>query len=193
MQTEESAGWGSNSDLLCCIIYPKSQCSQSFRSTKLNLKFIKDVTVTVKVPVNFSDFHLFKVHIIPYSEPAAPGLNGNTCHNVVSESRRPSLTKQRSGNPGYITGAPLRALYRGIQQHVTILQNQANGQCSAAERFTVQFGENDGHCMIPIYLEIQVIWANVGLLSNPQAQVLGGRYYYFCRPLKGCRPSEQTG
>ncbi|XP_015671746.1 tectonic-3 [Protobothrops mucrosquamatus] len=243
----------------------------------------------LQVPVNFSDFQLFKVHIIPHSEPAAPGLNGNTCHNVVSEvnyemefngihgiqkvyvqfkltnisgnagvtlqqsfslhfgSRRPSLTKRRSGNPGYITGAPLRALYNGIQQHVTILQNQANGQCSAAERFTVQFGENvrmgcqfripfkpeerscsdlqelfyqafegglstghlaitgnadpghpeqwtrvftqrcklqDGHCMIPISLKIQVIWANVGLLSNPQAQVLGARYYYLCRPLK---------
>ncbi|KAM6442544.1 tectonic-3 isoform 2-T2 [Liasis olivaceus] len=201
----------------------------------------------LQVPVNFSDFQLLQIHIIPHSEPAAPWLNGSTCHNVVSESRRPSFTKRRSGNPGYIIGAPLRALYNGIQQHVTILQNQANGQCSATERFTVQFGENvrtgcqfsipfkpeetncsdlqelfyqafegglstghlaitgnadpshpgewtsiftqrcklqDGHCMIPVFLEIQVIWANMGLLSNPQAQVLGARYYYLCRPLK---------
>uniref|UniRef100_A0A6J0UF00 Tectonic-3 n=1 Tax=Pogona vitticeps TaxID=103695 RepID=A0A6J0UF00_9SAUR len=42
----------------------------------------------------------------------------------------------------------------------------------------------DEHCMLPISLEIQVMWAQVGLLSNPQAQVLGGRYYYLCKPLK---------
>nr|XP_060624161.1 tectonic-3 [Anolis sagrei ordinatus] len=160
-------------------------------------------------------------------------------------SRSPS-TRKRSGNPGYITGAPLIALYNGTEQYITILQNQADGRCSATERYNVLFGENvrtgcqlsvpftleeencsnlqemlyeafqgghglgslaitgnanpehlgewnsiitkrcnvqNGHCMLPVSLKIQVIWAQVGLLSNPQAQVLGARYYYVCKPL----------
>ncbi|KAJ6669144.1 hypothetical protein lerEdw1_007953 [Lerista edwardsae] len=40
-----------------------------------------------------------------------------------------------------------------------------------------------GHCMIPISLKIQVMWAQMGLLSNPQAQVFGARYQYLCKPL----------
>ncbi|XP_060097878.1 tectonic-3 [Heteronotia binoei] len=161
-------------------------------------------------------------------------------------NKSPSFAKQRSGNPGYISGAPLVALCNGTQQYVTILQNQDNGQCSE-KRYSILFKENvrtacqfnasikleeancshlqegiyrtfqgphnpdklaitgnantsqpgewnsiftqrcamqDGHCMIPISLEIQVIWAQVGLLSNPQAQVLGARYLYICKPLQ---------
>ncbi|XP_054839148.1 tectonic-3 isoform X2 [Eublepharis macularius] len=162
-------------------------------------------------------------------------------------NRSPFINKQRSGNPGYITGAPLVALYNDTQQYVTVLQNQDNGQCSE-KRYRIRFREsmrsgcqfnasvkleetncvhlqnsmyqafqgphypgrlaitgnadasNPGewnniftqrctmqgiqpsvHCMIPISLEIQVIWAQVGLLSNPQAQVLGARYHYICK------------
>ncbi|XP_077205489.1 tectonic-3 [Paroedura picta] len=161
-------------------------------------------------------------------------------------NRSPSFNKWRSGNPGYINGAPLVALYNGTQQYVTILQNQDNGQCSE-KRYRILFRENvrtgcqfnasvkleeancshlqksiyqafqgphnpgrlaitgnadtsqpgewnsifiqrcivqDRHCMIPISLEIQVIWAQVGLLSNPQAQVLGARYLYTCKSLQ---------
>uniref|UniRef100_A0A8C3JS51 Tectonic family member 3 n=1 Tax=Calidris pygmaea TaxID=425635 RepID=A0A8C3JS51_9CHAR len=39
-------------------------------------------------------------------------------------------------------------------------------------------------CMVPVTLEIQILWTKVGLLSNPQAQILGARYFYQCRPLK---------
>ncbi|XP_068923191.1 LOW QUALITY PROTEIN: tectonic-3 [Petaurus breviceps papuanus] len=35
-------------------------------------------------------------------------------------------------------------------------------------------------CGIPFSLEIQILWAYVGLQSNPQAHVLGGRYLYQC-------------
>uniref|UniRef100_A0A8C9N482 Tectonic family member 3 n=1 Tax=Serinus canaria TaxID=9135 RepID=A0A8C9N482_SERCA len=35
-------------------------------------------------------------------------------------------------------------------------------------------------CMVPVALEIQILWAKVGLLSNPQAQVLGTRHFYQC-------------
>ncbi|XP_077786242.1 tectonic-3 isoform X6 [Podarcis muralis] len=201
----------------------------------------------LKVPVNMTIFQPIQVNITPVSEPASPSLSGSTCHNVVSESRSPSLTKQRSGNPGYIIGAPLIVLYNGTQQHITILQNQVDGQCSATERYKVQFRENvrtscqfsvpfkleeancshfqetlyqafegtynlgglaitgnadpsragertniftqgckiqDGPCMVPISLKIQVIWAHLGLLSNPQAQILGARYHYLCKSLK---------
>uniref|UniRef100_A0A8U7N2V9 Tectonic-1-3 domain-containing protein n=1 Tax=Corvus moneduloides TaxID=1196302 RepID=A0A8U7N2V9_CORMO len=39
-------------------------------------------------------------------------------------------------------------------------------------------------CMVPVTLEIQILWTKVGLLSNPQAQILGARYFYQCHPLK---------
>ncbi|NXQ36933.1 TECT3 protein, partial [Alaudala cheleensis] len=39
-------------------------------------------------------------------------------------------------------------------------------------------------CMVPVTLEIQILWSKVGLLSNPQAQILGARHFYHCRPLK---------
>ncbi|XP_039587296.1 tectonic-3 isoform X4 [Passer montanus] len=39
-------------------------------------------------------------------------------------------------------------------------------------------------CMVPVTLEIQILWTKVGLLSNPQAQVLGTRHFYQCQPLK---------
>lgn len=38
--------------------------------------------------------------------------------------------------------------------------------------------------MVPVTLEIQILWTKVGLLSNPQAQILGARYFYQCHPLK---------
>ncbi|NWV39706.1 TECT3 protein, partial [Grantiella picta] len=39
-------------------------------------------------------------------------------------------------------------------------------------------------CMVPVTLEIQILWTKVGLLSNPQVQMLGARYFYQCHPLK---------
>lgn len=217
-------------------------------------------------------------------------MDGNTCHNVVSEviyeiefngthgiqnvsvqlkvtsvsgnslqqrftlqfwSRTPSYTLPRSGNPGYIIGAPLLSLNSGARQQVTILQSQGDGICSQTLRHKVRFGMNmrtscqlsisqtmeDGNCsyfqeklyqafqgvsspqalaiigsaeptqtdqwtsiiirncsmqagncasccMVPVSLKIQVLWAEVGLQSNPQSQVLGARYWYQCQSLK---------
>ncbi|XP_064024247.1 tectonic-3 [Pogoniulus pusillus] len=157
----------------------------------------------------------------------------------------------RSGNPGYITGAPLLIANGGAMQHMSILQSEGDGSCSQFLRHTVQFGRNmrtgcklglspaleegncssiqqelykalqgmsraedlaiTGHaqstqaeewttiliqncsvqaanctscCMVPVTLEIQILWAKVGFLSNPQAQILGARYFYHCQPLK---------
>ncbi|XP_054238276.1 tectonic-3 [Indicator indicator] len=157
----------------------------------------------------------------------------------------------RSGNPGYITGAPLWIASSGAMQHMSILQSEGDGSCSQSLRHTVQFGRNmrtgcklslspalqEGNCssiqqelykalqgmtraedlaitgsahsaqaegwtiiliqncsvqaanctsccMVPVTLEIQILWAKVGFLSNPQAQILGARYFYQCYPLK---------
>uniref|UniRef100_A0A8D2DVP7 Tectonic family member 3 n=1 Tax=Sciurus vulgaris TaxID=55149 RepID=A0A8D2DVP7_SCIVU len=38
-------------------------------------------------------------------------------------------------------------------------------------------------CFIPVSLEIQVLWAYVGLQSNPQAQVSGTRFLYQCKTI----------
>ncbi|NWH78780.1 TECT3 protein, partial [Piaya cayana] len=157
----------------------------------------------------------------------------------------------RSGNPGYITGAPLLIANNGVVQHMSILQSEGDGSCSQFLRHTVQFGRNmrtgcklslsplpeesncsyiqqklynalqgmhraedlaitgsaqsnqaedwmsiliqncsvqavnsTSYCMVPVTLEIQILWARVGLLSIPQAQILGARYFYQCHPLK---------
>lgn len=157
----------------------------------------------------------------------------------------------RSGNPGYITGAPLLIANSGATQHMSILRSEGDGSCSQFIRHTVQFGRNmrtdcklslspipeesncsyiqqklykafqgmnragdlaitgSAHstqaeewttiliqkcsvqavnctscCMVPVTLEIQILWMKVGLLSNPQAQILGARYFYQCHPLK---------
>ncbi|KFO11241.1 Tectonic-3, partial [Balearica regulorum gibbericeps] len=167
----------------------------------------------------------------------------------------PSLTLShmlpRSGNPGYITGAPLLIANGGAMQHMSILRSEGDGSCSQFLRHTVEFGRNmrtgcklslsqileesncsyiqqklykalqgmdraenlavtgSAHstqaeewtailiqncsaqavnctscCMVPVTLEIQILWTKVGLLSNPQAQILGARYFYQCHPLK---------
>ncbi|NWH45232.1 TECT3 protein, partial [Fregata magnificens] len=162
-----------------------------------------------------------------------------------------SHTLPRSGNPGYITGAPLLIANSGAMQHMSILRSKGDGSCSQFLRHTVQFGRNmrtgcelslspileesncsyiqqklykalqgmnrpedlaitgSAHstqaeewttiliqncsvqavnctscCMVPVTLEIQILWTKVGLLSNPQAQILGARYFYRCHPLK---------
>ncbi|XP_032288361.1 tectonic-3 isoform X2 [Phoca vitulina] len=40
-------------------------------------------------------------------------------------------------------------------------------------------------CVIPVSLEVQVLWAYVGLQSNPQAHVSGARFLYQCQSIKG--------
>ncbi|KAM9284932.1 tectonic-3 [Morus bassanus] len=172
-------------------------------------------------------------------------------------TRTLSHTLPRSGNPGYITGAPLLIANSGTMQHMSILQSEGDGSCSQFLRHTVQFGRNmrtgcklsltpileEGNCsyiqqklykvlqgmnraedlaiigsahstqaeewvtiliqncsvqavnctsccMVPVTLEIQILWSKVGLLSNPQAQILGARYFYQCHALKF--PSTST-
>ncbi|XP_025846937.2 tectonic-3 isoform X2 [Vulpes vulpes] len=39
-------------------------------------------------------------------------------------------------------------------------------------------------CVIPVSLEIQVLWAYIGLQSNPQAHVSGTRFLYQCQSIK---------
>ncbi|XP_028745238.1 tectonic-3 [Peromyscus leucopus] len=39
-------------------------------------------------------------------------------------------------------------------------------------------------CFIPVSLEIQVLWAHIGLQSNPQAHVAGARFLYQCKSVQ---------
>ncbi|XP_063286807.1 tectonic-3 [Pelobates fuscus] len=41
-------------------------------------------------------------------------------------------------------------------------------------------------CLVPVYLHVQILWVEVGLLSNPEAQVQGARFKYSCQSVK-CR------
>uniref|UniRef100_A0A8D2KR67 Tectonic family member 3 n=1 Tax=Varanus komodoensis TaxID=61221 RepID=A0A8D2KR67_VARKO len=161
-----------------------------------------------------------------------PGVTLQQHFSLHFGSRIPSFTKRRSGNPGYIMGAPLIALHNGSQQPVTLKQHThvlslfclgysvpfklQEANCTHLQELlyeVFQGGQSPGSlaitgnavsghpgewnsifthrchiqgidCMVPLSLEIQVIWAHVGLLSNPEIQVLGGRYYYRCKPRK---------
>ncbi|XP_052532769.1 tectonic-3 isoform X2 [Tympanuchus pallidicinctus] len=170
-------------------------------------------------------------------------------------TRMLSHTLPRSGNPGYITGAPLLIANGSAVQHMSILQSEGDGSCSQFLRHTVRFGSNmrtgcklrltqveksncsyiqlklyeafqgmnqaedlaiigsarssqeeewvtiliqncsvqtencSSCCMIPVTLDIQILWTKMGLLSNPQAQILGVRYFYQCRSLKSLSTS----
>ncbi|XP_058292149.1 tectonic-3 isoform X3 [Hylobates moloch] len=48
-------------------------------------------------------------------------------------------------------------------------------------------------CLIPVSLEIQVLWAYVGLLSNPQAHVSGVRFLYQCQSIQSFTLVSQPG
>uniref|UniRef100_A0A8C2SXW8 Tectonic family member 3 n=1 Tax=Coturnix japonica TaxID=93934 RepID=A0A8C2SXW8_COTJA len=145
----------------------------------------------------------------------------------------------RSGNPGYIAGAPLLI----ANSSMSVLRSEADGSCSQSLRHTVRFGSHmrtgcklsncsyiqlklyeafqgmdpaehlarirsarstqeeewvtiliqncsvaslicNFSCLIPVTLDIQILWSKMGFLSNPQAQILGVRYFYRCQPLK---------
>uniref|UniRef100_A0A9L0JPK9 Tectonic family member 3 n=1 Tax=Equus asinus TaxID=9793 RepID=A0A9L0JPK9_EQUAS len=165
---------------------------------------------------------------------------------AFQQSTPASLTRPRSGNPGYIVGKPLLALTSDIRHSMTLLQSQGDGTCSV-KRHEVQFGVNaisgckhrlrkmdcshlqqeiyqtlhgrprpelvaifgnadpaqkgewtrilsrncsvsalhcTSCCVIPIALEIQVLWAYIGLQSNPQAHVSGARFLYQCQSIQ---------
>ncbi|NXC58905.1 TECT3 protein, partial [Aleadryas rufinucha] len=240
--------------------------------------YYRDFTV-VKVPINDTIVQPMKViYEIEYSGTSGiqsvsvqfkvSNISGNsrsslqqhfTMHFWVSIPILPGIlpsltlshTLPRSGNPGYISGAPLLIGNSGAMQHMSILWSESDGSCSRFLRHTVQFGRNmrtgckislspvledsncsylqqklykafqgmnrtedfaitgSAHstqaeewmtiliqncsmqavnctscCMVPVTLEIQILWTKVGLLSNPQAQILGARYFYQCHPLK---------
>ncbi|NXV03897.1 TECT3 protein, partial [Cettia cetti] len=239
--------------------------------------YYRDFTV-LKVPINDSIMQSMKViYEIEYS--GTSGIQSVSVQfkvTNISENSRSSLqqhftmhfwvsipilpgilprtlshTLPRSGNPGYITGAPLLIANHGAVQYMSILRSESDGSCSQLLRHTVQFGRNmrtgckislspiledsdcsyiqqklykafqginrtedfaitgsapstqaeewmtiliqncsvqamncTSCCMVPVTLEIQILWTKVGLLSNPQAQILGARYFYQCHPLK---------
>ncbi|NXC89070.1 TECT3 protein, partial [Cercotrichas coryphoeus] len=233
--------------------------------------YYRDFTV-LKVPINDTVMQSMKViYEIEYSGTSGiqsvsvqfkvSNISGNsrsslqqhfTVHFWVSiPTRTLSHMLPRSGNPGYITGAPLLIANSGAMQHMSILRSESDGSCSQFLRHVVQFGRNmrtgckislspilegsncsymqqklykafwgmnrtedfaitgSAHstqaeewmtiliqncsvqalnctscCMVPVALEIQILWSKVGLLSNPQAQILGARHFYQCHPLK---------
>ncbi|XP_043843669.1 LOW QUALITY PROTEIN: tectonic-3 [Dromiciops gliroides] len=270
-----------------CIRFFSNLTSSCTTDPSLRATSYHNFTV-LKIPEGVMDLEKMQVPITVTSEPITPRLEGNACHNVVSQviyeietngtfgiqkisasfiltnlsgdpgasvqqhftlrfhtshRRRTGLPLARSGNPGYIFGMPLLILKDDTSEPMTISQSHSNGSCSVNRR-TVEFGMNmmsgckfrvenrncerlqdeiynilggtsspvylgivgnsepfhpahwvqvftkncndqDNNCTscccIPFSLEIQILWAYVGPQSNPQANVLGGRYLYQCK------------
>ncbi|KAM6183908.1 tectonic-3 [Erethizon dorsatum] len=47
-------------------------------------------------------------------------------------------------------------------------------------------------CFIPVSLEIQVLWAYLGLQSNPQAHVSGARFLYQCKSIQVSQKGKEV-
>ncbi|KFQ45825.1 Tectonic-3, partial [Nestor notabilis] len=240
-----------------CITDPALDAASYYRDFYVLKVPISDTIVqSMKViyEIEFSGTHGIQGVSVWFKVSNISGNSGSTLQQRFTFhfwTRTLSHTLPRSGNPGYITGAPLLITNRGAMQHMSILRSEGHGSCSRFLRHTVQFGRNmrtgcklglspvleesncsytqqklyeafqgmkragdlaitgSAHstqaeewitiliqncsvqavnciscCMIPMTLEIQILWTKVGLLSNPQAQILGARYLYQCHPLK---------
>ncbi|KAM8806050.1 tectonic-3 [Eudromia elegans] len=213
-----------------------------------------NVVSEVVYEIEFNSTHGIQNVSVQFKVASIPGNSGSALQQHFTLrfwTRTVSHTLPRSGNPGYIVGAPLLITNDGARQHMTILQSQGDGSCSQFLRHKVRFGINmktgcklslsqileEGDCsyiqgklynalqgmnraedlavigsarstqaeewtailirncsaqavnctsccMVPVTLEIQILWAKEGLLSNPQAQILSARYFYQCQPLK---------
>ncbi|ELW49297.1 Tectonic-3 [Tupaia chinensis] len=74
-------------------------------------------------------------------------------------------------------------------EHVAIFGNAAPAQKGGWTRIlsrscSVSAVNCTSCCVIPVALEVQVLWAYIGLQSNPQAHVSGARFLYQCQPLQ---------
>ncbi|NXF35491.1 TECT3 protein, partial [Nyctibius bracteatus] len=251
-----------------CITDPALDAASYYRDfTVLKVPINDTIVQSMKViyEIEFSGTRGIQSVSVQFKVSNVSGNSGSslqqhfTLHFWVSASILPGLLPSltlshmlpRSGNPGYITGAPLLIANNGAMQHMSILWSEGDGSCSQFLRHTVQFGRNmrtgcklslspileesncsyiqqklykalqgmnraediaitgSAHstqaeewttvlirncsvqavnctscCMVPVTLEIQILWTKVGLLSNPQAQILGAQYFYQCHPLK---------
>ncbi|KAM5140010.1 tectonic-3 [Callospermophilus lateralis] len=78
---------------------------------------------------------------------------------------------------------------RPTPEHVAIFGNADPAQKGGWTRIlkrncSVSIMNCTSCCFIPVSLEIQVLWAYVGLQSNPQAQVSGARFLYHCKTIR---------
>ncbi|NXS45349.1 TECT3 protein, partial [Balaeniceps rex] len=251
-----------------CITDPALDAASYYRDfTVLKVPVNDTIVQSMKViyEIEFSGTHGIQSVSVRFKVSNISGNSGSslqqhfTLHFWVSapsslgsyQTRTLPHLLPRSGNPGYITGAPLLIANSGAVQHMSILRSEGDGSCSQFLRHTVQFGRNmrtgcqlslspileesncsyiqqklykalqgmntvdnlaitgsahstqeeewvtiliqscsaqavnsTSYCMVPVTLEIQILWTKVGLLSNPQAQILGARYLYQCQPLK---------
>ncbi|NXT24245.1 TECT3 protein, partial [Syrrhaptes paradoxus] len=239
-----------------CITDPALDAASYYRDfavLKVRVVFLPFAEHLVIYEIEFSGTHGIQGVSVRFKVSNISGNSGSSLQQrftVHFWTRTLSHTLPRSGNPGYITGAPLLIANSGAVQHMSILRSEGDGSCSPSLRHTVQFGRNmrtgcklslspipEGNCsyiqqklysalqgmdraevlaitgsahathaeewttiliqncdvqavnctsccMVPVALEIKILWSNVGLLSNPQAQVLGAQYFYQCHPLK---------
>ncbi|NWI18046.1 TECT3 protein, partial [Crypturellus soui] len=235
-----------------CITDPALDAASYYRDFTV-------LKVNVVYEIEFNSTHGIQNVSVQFNVTSISGNSGSSLqqrfilHFWVSLpiTKTLSHTLPRSGNPGYILGAPLLITNDGARQHMTILQSQGDGSCSQFLRHKVLFGRNiktgcklslsqvleEGDCsyiqqklykalqgmnrvedlaiigsarstqaeewttilirncsvqavnctsccMVPVTLEIQILWSKEGLLSNPQAHILSARYFYQCQPLK---------
>ncbi|XP_036294567.1 tectonic-3 isoform X2 [Pipistrellus kuhlii] len=80
-------------------------------------------------------------------------------------------------------------------EHVAIFGNADPAQKSEWTRIlirncSVSATHCTSCCVVPVSLQTQVLWAYIGLQSNPQAHVSGARFLYQCQSIKDSQVTE---
>ncbi|XP_074687698.1 delta-1-pyrroline-5-carboxylate synthase isoform X3 [Strix aluco] len=104
-----------------------------------------NVVSEVIYEIEFSGTHGIQSVSVQFKVSNISGNSGSSLQQHFTLrfwTRTLSHTLPRSGNPGYITGAPLLIADSGAMQHMSILWSEGDGSCSQFLRHTVQFGRN---------------------------------------------------
>ncbi|KAM6266085.1 tectonic-3 isoform 2-T2 [Porphyrio hochstetteri] len=104
-----------------------------------------DAVSEVIYEIEYSGTHGIQSVSVRFKVTNIPGNSGSSLlqhFTLHFWTRALSDRLPRSGNPGYITGAPLLVANSGVMQHMSILQSRGDGSCSQFLRQRVQFGRN---------------------------------------------------
>uniref|UniRef100_A0A8C2SW81 Tectonic family member 3 n=1 Tax=Coturnix japonica TaxID=93934 RepID=A0A8C2SW81_COTJA len=125
-----------------------------------------------------------------------PGLMSGLCSVAfaVSFVLICRLTQMEASNCSYIQ-LKLYEAFQGMDpaEHLARIRSARSTQEEEWVTILIQncsVQAKNFSCLIPVTLDIQILWSKMGFLSNPQAQILGVRYFYRCQPLKSLSTSS---
>ncbi|XP_040297153.1 tectonic-3-like [Bufo bufo] len=102
---------------------------------------------------------------------AIRGINNETCSGLQERAYQVLVGGRAPGS--LATFGNITAGQTGDRMPIIYQNCSLQGDCASS-------------CLLPTSLHMQILWAQVGLQSNPQAQVLGARFVFRCQSVQ-CR------